>query len=220
MIQPQNSSFGEKFGKINPNVRTAFKSLKTRQKVFVLAGPSGSGKDTLKNALFNDDSLSHRIARTSENFQTRPLRSNESPERTTVVSKSVFNNMYHSNLLNLNQYNNHYYAHSLSGIIKSLKEGKSVVTQLTVEDALALKKLIPNYVKTIFITPPKPELFFLLKRLQKRGQLSLKDTFNRMLRNTKDLFQKHQFDQVIINGKSPQQAAEQIKQYILSNLNQ
>ena len=119
--------------------------------IFVISGPSGVGKDTLMDLIYEKYKQSVHIAITAT---TRKPRSNEKDGVNHFFkNENEFNDLISKKLLIewAKVYDN-FYGVPYSEIIDNLKIGKKVLLRVDVQGAKRLKNIIPNS-NFIFISP-------------------------------------------------------------------
>ena len=99
--------------------------LSNKGRLFIISGPSGSGKDTLLVKLFK----AVPEIKFSISSITRPIRENEKPgEKYNFISKDEFENMIKNNeLLEYNQFVGNYYGTPKAPVIKAIENGDDIM---------------------------------------------------------------------------------------------
>ncbi|WP_308567690.1 guanylate kinase [uncultured Eubacterium sp.] len=141
----------------------------------ILSAPSGCGKDTVFQELKKKrDDVVESVSAT-----TRKPRDGEiDGVNYYFKSDSDFQMMIvNDELLEYARYNNCYYGTPVSGVEKSIKEGKICFLIIDVQGAQSIMKLRPDAI-TIFLLPPNLEV--LEKRLFGRCTNDVQDIKNRM----------------------------------------
>lgn len=181
--------------------------------IIVISAPSGSGKNTIINALRkkrNDIcysiSSTTRLPRAEEQhgFHYYFLSENEFIER---IDQDLF--------LEWVKVLDNYYGTEKSEIIRIQKKGKIPILDLDVQGALKLKEKYEEKIISIFISPPSWEI--LKKRLLLRGTESLEDIEQRIALGKKEIKQKDKYDFQIVN-KELSQSVEQLQKVLQSIL--
>ncbi len=133
-------------------------------RVFIISGPSGSGKDTVLKKIFEkcpeiDFSISSI---------TRPMREGEvEGEKYNFVTREYFEKMIADDtLLEYNEFVGNYYGTPKQPVENSVKCGKDIIIEVDVNGAEQIRKKIPDAVG-VFIMPPSFEI--LKERLRGRG---------------------------------------------------
>ena len=163
--------------------------------IFIISGPSGVGKDTLMDIVYEKFFQEVHIAITAT---TRKPRSNEQNGVNHYFhNENEFKNLINNKLLIewAKVYDN-YYGVPYSEITDNLKIGKKVLLRVDVQGAKRLKKIIPDS-KFIFIGPESENDLRL--RLEKRHENSLSDIENRIKESRKEVKEADWFDYIVIN---------------------
>lgn len=162
--------------------------------LFVISSPSGGGKTTVIQSLkkMNLD-LAYSISAT-----TRPIRQGEENGKDYYfISHDVFqDHLDREEFIEFAEVHGNYYGTFRRQIDSYLNDGKSVVLDVDVQGAVAIKKLYPKAV-LIFLLPPSIKV--LEERLRKRGTEN-EDVVQRRLETAKaELEMADEYDFQIIN---------------------
>ena len=162
--------------------------------VFVVSGPSGSGKDTVLKGLFaeNPDILF------SISSITRAMRPGEKEgEKYNFISREHFEEMIKNDLLlEHNVFVGNYYGTPRIPVEKAVSEGKDIIIEVDVNGAAQIRKKLPEAV-TVFIMPPSFEE--LKRRLVGRGTES-EELIEKRLRSALDEIRRaEEYDYIIVN---------------------
>ncbi len=164
--------------------------------LFVISGPSGVGKGTLRESLTNSDSVSGLIY--SISATTRQPRDGEVHGREYFfVDVPTFEAMIEQEQLLewANVYNN-YYGTPKSFVIENLVAGRDVLLEIDIQGAMNAKKQFPDGV-FIFILPPSIEE--LAERLTKRAKDSEDDISRRLSCYDEEVASLKDYDYLVIN---------------------
>ena len=162
--------------------------------VFVVSGPSGSGKDTVLKGLFaeNPDILF------SISSITRAMRPGEREgEKYNFISREHFEEMIKNDLLlEHNVFVGNYYGTPRIPVEKAVYEGRDIIIEVDVNGAAQIRKKLPEAV-TVFIMPPSFEE--LKRRLVGRGTES-EELIEKRLRSALDEIKRAgEYDYIIVN---------------------
>lgn len=163
--------------------------------LIVLSGPSGSGKDTILEALFNmDENVVKSISAT-----TRPPREGESDGKDYFfVSQDDFRKAISNNeMLEYTTYCENFYGTIRAEVNKLLNVGKDVILKIEVDGAMQIKEKCPDSIG-IFILPPSMKV--LADRLSKRGTETACSLEKRLKRATEELTFATQYDYIVVNN--------------------
>lgn len=162
--------------------------------VFVVSGPSGSGKDTVLKGLFakNPDIVF------SISSITRAMRPGEKEgEKYNFISREHFEEMIKNDLLlEHNVFVGNYYGTPRIPVEKAVSEGRDIIIEVDVNGAAQIRKKLPEAV-TVFIMPPSFEE--LKRRLVGRGTES-EELIEKRLRSALDEIRRaEEYDYIIVN---------------------
>lgn len=163
-------------------------------KLFIVSGPSGSGKGTvLKKLLEIDDNIKLSVSAT-----TRPPREHEQDKKDYFfITKEQFEDHIRSGgMLEWAEYANNYYGTPRVVVENWLKEGKDVILEIEVAGALQVKEAVPGAVM-IFIMPPSMKE--LVSRLNTRGT-EPQEVIEKRIKIAKQEFRQiSKYDYVVVN---------------------
>lgn len=171
-------------------------------KVYVVSGPSGSGKGTVLAALKKRQDVFYSVSAT-----TRGMRDGE---RNGVdyhfITKEKFREMIGQNeFLEYAEYVENFYGTPLTPIRDNLSEGRDVLVEIEVQGFLQIKQKMPEAV-TIFIMPPSVEE--LERRLRGRGTEDEQKIVGRLQAAVREMEYAEQYDHVVINDELDKAVSE------------
>jgi guanylate kinase len=171
--------------------------------LFVLSGPSGAGKGTLRKILFEKIPDLHF----SVSWTTRNPRQNEVPHRDYVfVEEKTFRDlMEQEGFLEWAMVHDHYYGTPRKEVEAHLAQGRDVLLEIDVQGALTVKKTYPEAV-LIFVMPPSQEE--LLKRLAKRKSESPEEISLRLRNAEEEISHSGEYDYRLVNQEVDVAAAD------------
>ena len=172
------------------NERTDSKRRIKTGKLFVLSGPSGAGKGTLREKALN---LVYSISCT-----TRQPRENELDGREyKFITHEEFLKGINENLfLEYAQVHDNFYGTLKADVIKELESGKNVLLEIDVQGALQIKNKIPE---AILIFVDVPSIQELERRLRDRHTETEAALQIRLSNAVKELELKNKYDFIIVN---------------------
>ena len=163
-------------------------------RLFIISGPSGSGKDTVLNEVFK--------ARCDIAFSissiTREMRKGETAgEKYNFISRDKFERMIKDDeLLEYNVYLENYYGTPKAPVLECIENGKDMFVEVDVNGAEKIRKKIPQAV-SIFIMPPS--LKILEHRLSKRGTETQEIVNKRISEALSEIKRAVEYDYIVIN---------------------
>lgn len=162
--------------------------------VFIISGPSGSGKDTLLKELFKK----HPEIEFSISSVTRAMREGEAEgEKYNFVSREKFESMIaKGELLEYNLYLDNYYGTPKAPVIKACEDGKDIIIECDVNGAANIRKNMPEAV-SIFIMPPSFKE--LERRLTGRGTETKEVIEARMNASLNEIKRAAEYGYIVVN---------------------
>ena len=178
--------------------------------LFILSGPSGVGKGTVRQRLFEQEThLKYSVSAT-----TREKRAGEQEGIDYFyTTKEQFEAMIQNGeLLEHAQYVENYYGTPRAYVEEQLEKGNDVFLEIEVQGALQVKENFPEGV-FIFLFPPSLEE--LKNRIIGRGTESDELVRNRLKEAEKEISMMSEYDYVVVND-DVDQAVQKIKAVITS----
>lgn len=178
--------------------------------LFVLSGPSGVGKGTVRARLFeNSVNLQYSISMT-----TRQMREGEQDGvdyfyKTHEEFESLIEQ---GELLEYAKFVNNYYGTPRSYVLETLNSGKDVFLEIEVQGALQVKEHFPEGV-FIFLSPPS--LDELKNRIVNRGTETSELVKKRLNEASNEIDMMHAYDYVVVNDEVDH-AVQKVKSIIVS----
>ena len=178
-------------------------------KLFVLSGPSGVGKGTLReHALNNAPNLKYSISCTTR----KPREGETDGVEYRFISHTKFQEYISQGLfLEYAHVHEDYYGTLKSDVMSELEIGHDVLLEIDVQGALKVKEIMPEAV-LIFVAPPSVEV--LTQRLTGRGTESSSSLEVRLSNALKEIALKDKYDYVIVNDDLDS-ACEELRKIIL-----
>ena len=173
--------------------------------LIVISGPSGVGKGTVRNALFQmqGHDLTFSISMTTRKPRTGEVNGREY----FFVSREEFEKrIEEGKFLEYTEFVGNYYGTPADKVKEALDEGKEMVLEIEVEGAKQVRKLMPDAV-FIFIAPPT--FADLEKRLRMRGTESQEIINERYQKAVREIGLADQYDYIVVND-TVENAADKI----------
>lgn len=166
----------------------------SRGRLFIISGPSGSGKDTLLVELFK----MRPELKFSISSITRDIRENEKPgEKYDFISRGQFEEMIKNDqLLEYNVFVGNYYGTPKAPVISAIKNGDDIIVEVDVNGAAQIREKMPEST-SVFILPPSLEV--LKSRLKKRGTENEEKIAARLECALGEIARADEYDYVIVN---------------------
>ena len=163
--------------------------------LLVLSGPSGVGKGTVKSAIVKNKVFPFEYSVSMTTRQPRPGEINGKVY--FFVPEERFKQAISQNeLLEYNQYVNHFYGTPKAPVAKMLDEGKDVLLEIDVNGAQKVRQEMPDGV-FIFLTPP--DLHTLHTRLENRGTESEDVIMGRIRQARQEILVMQDYDYAVVN---------------------
>jgi guanylate kinase len=175
-------------------------------RLVVVSGPSGVGKGTHIRAAL-DRAAGVGLATSAT---TRPRRPGEAHGREYwfLAPDDFARRVEAGEFLEHVDYAGHRYGTLRSEVAGRLDAGESVMLEVEVAGARAIKQLVPEAV-LVFIAPP--ELDALAERLRSRGTNSEEEIADRLSIAEREMRSQDEFDHVITNDDADRAAAELVR---------
>lgn len=179
--------------------------------LIVLSGPSGVGKGTVRQAIFENEETDFEY---SISMTTRQQRVGETDKVDYFFStKKEFETLIENGgLLEYAEYVGNYYGTPLAYVEETLQKGKDVFLEIEVQGALQVREKMPEGV-FIFLTPP--DLVELKSRIVGRGTDEMSVIEQRMEKAVEEIEMMRLYDYAVVNDEV-ENAVRKIKQIIES----
>lgn len=165
--------------------------------LFILSGPSGVGKGTVRKALFESDGigLKYSVSMTTRNKREGEVEGVDYFFRTKEEFEAL---IAQGKMLEYAEYVGNYYGTPLDYVNKTLAEGHDVFLEIEVQGAMKVKEKVPDGI-FIFLTPP--DLKELKSRIVGRGTDDLSVIEERMKVSQQEIEMMSHYDYAVVNDQ-------------------
>ena len=175
--------------------------------LFVLSGPSGTGKGTVCGRLLENEELYLSVSAT-----TRSRREGETDGVTYhYVTVPEFEKMIENGeMLEYANYNGNYYGTPKRSVMDLLDAGRDVLLEIEPQGALQVKSIFPEAVLVFLVPPSMQEL---KNRLTTRGRESEAEIQERIAASQWELRQADKYNKQIVNDELDR-CVDEVRAYI------
>lgn len=165
-------------------------------RLFIVSGPSGSGKDTVLAEVFK----SRPDILFSVSSITRSMRRGEREgDKYHFITRDEFEGMIKNNaLLEYNTFLGNYYGTPREPVERCIEQGNDMIVEVDVNGAAQIRKKMPEAI-SIFIIPPS--LKILRERLSGRGTETAEQVENRLNSAVEEIKRAVEYDYIVINER-------------------
>lgn len=166
-----------------------------KARLFVISGPSGSGKSSLISDVLKDlNDFEKSVSAT-----TRPVRKGEiQGKQYYFMAEEEFRDLIEKgNFLEWAEYSGYYYGTPKGAVFKKLAGGINVILEIEVNGAMQIKEKTNDAFYIFILTNTIEEL---RKRLIKRGTDECEEIEKRLKIASKELEYKKYYDCIIVNN--------------------
>lgn len=170
-----------------------------KNKVIIIAAPSGAGKTSITRHLLH--SLSNELAFSISAATRKPRNNEKNAVDYYFISVSEFKQRIENNEFVEWEmvYEGKYYGTLKAELERIWEEGRSPLLDVDVQGGIHVQQQFPGTSLSLFIEPPSIEE--LKKRLEKRGTETPESLLARINKASYELSFKHHFDKIILNDK-------------------
>lgn len=165
----------------------------SRGVLFVMSGPSGTGKGTICARILETEDIFLSVSST-----TREIRKGEVDGETyNYTTRENFERMIDDGeMLEYAEYSGNYYGTPKAAVEEMLSRGRNVLLEIEPQGALKVKAAFPEAV-LVFVLPPTIEE--LKKRLVERGRETEEQIKERLDAAKWELVQSYKYNHVVVN---------------------
>lgn len=167
----------------------------TKGQLFIVSGPSGSGKDTVLGELFK----LHPEIKLSISTVTRAMRPGEAEgQKYHYITREEFlSGLEKGEFLEHNEYMGNFYGTPRGPVDECVKNGTDIILEIDVNGAANVKKQMPEAV-SVFIMPPS--FAELKRRLSGRGTEGEEVVKGRLTAAVTEIGRAGEYDYIVVNG--------------------
>ncbi len=178
-------------------------------RLFIISGPSGTGKGTVCRELLKELDIELSISMTTR----QPRDDEQEAVSYYFVDEAKFKQkIEEDDLLEYAEVYGNYYGTPKQIVLDKLEEGKNVLLEIDIQGAMKVKKVYPEGV-FIFLLPPS--MSELRKRITTRASDTLESINIRMSKALKEVHYIDKYDYCVINDDLAE-AVRRIKAIILA----
>src|SRR5947209_12502768 len=180
--------------------------------LFVLSAPSGTGKDSVINAL-KAQGMDFYVVSSVTTRLPRPGESEGNPYH--FVSQEQFNKLVEADeLLEYANVHGNWYGQPRQAIRDNLRAGRDVLLKIDVQDAATIRQKVPQAI-FIFLVPSSLEE--LTQRLATRQTETEEERLRRLADAREELTQQYWYDYAVVNRQGHlQEAVDQLRAIMLA----
>ena len=166
----------------------------SKGRLFIISGPSGSGKDTVLSQVLK----TYPDLKFSISSITRPMREGEKEgEKYHFISREEFEDMIKNDrLLEHNVFVGNYYGTPREPVEKCIEAGEDIFVEIDVNGAAQIRQKAPDAL-SVFIMPPSMSV--LRARLTGRGTETPELIEKRLEAAAKEIARADEYDYIVIN---------------------
>ncbi|MEG0284107.1 MAG: guanylate kinase [Erysipelotrichales bacterium] len=187
--------------------------MQKRGQLIILSGPSGVGKGTIREKLFEykELNLAYSISMTTRRPRVNEV---EGEDYFFVNDETFLKKIKENGLIEWAKFVGNYYGTPKDYVEQLLEEGKNVVLEIEVQGATQVKSMFPDAI-TIFIVPPSIEE--LENRIRKRRTEEEDIVLQRLNKAKYELTLTDQY-RFVVENNTLDQTVDEVKKIIENNI--
>ncbi|MBE6949169.1 MAG: guanylate kinase [Ruminococcaceae bacterium] len=171
-------------------------------KVYLVSGPSGSGKGTVLESIKTRPDVFYSVSATTREPRVGEI---DGVQYRFITKEKFLEWIAQDEFIEHAEYVGNYYGTPITPIRENLANGRDVIVEIEVQGFLQFKEKMPE-IETIFIMPPSLEE--LERRLRGRGTDSEEKIIDRLETAKKEMTYADKYDHIVINDELEKAVSE------------